>query len=456
MDLGFQNLVTIAPDATQRLYYYLGIAPTMTAAQTDASTAGGQTGTYWYSQTASDYSTWLNAGKTISTTDTGVNTAYLRNLVVIKNAQNPGDGLLPAATNPGSYGYKAWVRDSSFDAMALDAAGHYAEAQQYWEWMAANQLSNGTWETTYNLWTGAYISFVQPEYDSVGEFLVGAYRDYQLSGNTTFLADIWPAAQAAANFIANNVGSNGLGPEDFSIWEQTDQYNTFTEAFYVAGLRAAAHLALYEANSSDADSWNGAATSILSAVQRSYSWSPPGEYDDTTGYYDQGVTSSGSPDTTIDSSSDELIALGDVNADTQQAASQISIVQQALTHDTYGIARYEGDTYYYTSPYSPAGNEAGSAEPVWPNMTMLVGLYDVYTGQSSTALSLLQWYASVSGVGYMPPGEAVNWNTDQPIVSTMSEPFTATSFIMTSLAYTSPVRPTRLSHERQCQCVRRP
>ena len=108
-------------------------------------------------------------------------------------------------------------------------------------------------------------------------------------------------------------------------------------------------------------------------MQRSYSWSPPGEYDDTTGYYDQGVTSSGSPDTTIDSSSDELIALGDVNADTQQAASQISIVQQALTHDTYGIARYEGDTYYYTSPYSPAGNEAGSAEPVWPNMTMSRG-----------------------------------------------------------------------------------
>ena len=97
MDLGFQNLVTIAPDATQTLYYYLGIAPTMTAAQTDASTAGGQTGTYWYSQTASDYSTWLNAGKTISTTDTGVNTAYLRNLVVIKNAQ---ETLATASSRP--------------------------------------------------------------------------------------------------------------------------------------------------------------------------------------------------------------------------------------------------------------------------------------------------------------------------------------------------------------------
>ena len=441
MDLGFQNSVTIAPGSTQTLYYYLGIGATMAAAQSASDTARAQSGAYWFNTTATDYSNWLNSGKTISTTDSGVNTAYLRNLVVIKNAQNPGNGLFPAATNPGSYGYKAWVRDSSFDAMALDAAGHYAEAEQYWEWMAANQLSNGTWETTYDLWTGAYISFVQPEYDSLGEFLVGVYRDYQLTGSTAFLADVWSAAQAAANFIMNNIGSNGLGAEDNIIWEQTDQYNTFTEAFYVAGLRGAAHLALDEGQPSLADSWNGAASTVLSAVQRSYSWSPPGEYNGTTGHYDQGVTPTGSPDTTIDSSSDELIALGDLNASSARAAKQISIVEQALTHETWGIARYMGDTYYYTSPYSPAGNEAGSAEPMWPNMTMLVALYEVYTGQMSNALSRLQWYASVSGVGYMPPGEAVSWQTDQPIVSTMSEPFTAATFVMTALAYTGQYDP---------------
>lgn len=441
MDLGFQDEVTIAPGSTQTLYYYLGIAPTMTAAQSDASTASGESGSYWYDTTATDYANWLDAGKAISTSDSGVNTAYLRNLVVIKNAQNPGTGLFPASTNPGSYSYKAWVRDSSFDAMALDASGHYSEAEQFWEWMAANQLSNGTWETTYDLWTGAYISFVQPEYDSLGEFLVGVYQDYELSGDTSFLEDVWPAAEAAANFIMDNIGSNGLGAEDYSIWEQTDQYNTFTEAFYIAGLRAAAHLALVEGSSSDVDSWNGAASTILSAVQTSYSASTPGEWDDTTGYYDQGVTSSGSPDTTIDSSSDELIALGDINADSERAASQISIVEQALTHDTWAIARYTGDTYYYTSPYSPAGNEAGSAEPVWPNMTMLVALYEIYTGDLTDAFSRLQWYASVSGVGYMPPGEAVSWETGQPVVSTMSEPFTAATFIMTSLAYTDQYNP---------------
>jgi len=441
VDMGFQNSVTIAPSSTQTLYYYMGIQSTMSAAQSAADVARAQTGAYWYSTTATDYSNWLSAGKTISTTDSGVNTAYLRNLVVIKNSQNPGDGLFPAATNPGSYGYKAWVRDSSFDAMALDAAGHYSEAAQYWEWMAANQEAGGYWHTTYDLWSGNYVSFVEPEYDSVGEFLVGVYRHYQLTGDNTFLADVWPAVQAAANFLQSNVGSNGLGPEDSSIWEQTDQWNTFSEAFYVAGLRAAAHLALTEANASDADSWNGAASTILSAVQRSYSWGTPGEVNDTTGYFNQGVTSTGSPDLTIDSSTDELIALGDVSANTEQAASQISVVEQALTHDTWGIARYSGDTYYYTSPYSPAGNEAGSAEPMWPNMTMLVALYEVYTGKSANALSRLQWYAGVSGVGYMPPGEAVSWQTDQPIVSTMSEPFTAAAFVMASLAYTSQYDP---------------
>ncbi len=320
--------------------------------------------------------------------------------------------------------------------MALDASGHCAEAEHYWERMAADQLPNGTWATTYNLWTGTKIASVQPEYDSVGEFLVGVYRDYQLCEDKTLLRRAWTAAEGAADFIKDNVGSNGLGPEDDSIWEQTYQYNTFTEAFYIAGLRAGAHLALAEGNSSEADAWDSAASMILSAVQRSYSAAAPGQDNDTTGYYDQGVTPSGSPDTTIDSSSDELIALGDIDAGSEQAASQISIVEQALGHGTWGIARYSGDHDYYTSVFSPAGNEAGSPEPVWPDMTMLVALYEVYTGDLADAFSRVQWYVSVSGAGYMPPGQAVSWQTGQPVVSTMSAPATAASFVMTALAYT--------------------
>ena len=442
VDLGFQNTVTIAPSSSQTLYYYLGLGTTLSAAQTASDTARSETGAYWFGTTATDYANWLAAGTNVSTSDTGVNTAYERNLVVIKNSQNPTNGLFPAATNEGSYGYKAWMRDSAFDAMALDASGHYAEAEKFWDFMIDNQLSTGAWHTTYDEWSGDYVSFVEPEYDSLGEFLVGVLKHYQDTGSSSFLSTVWPAVEAAANFIEDNIASNGLGAADASIWEETVQYNVFTQAYYVAGLRAAAVLANDESASSSADGWNGAASTILSAVQRSDTASPPGLWNASGGYYDRGIATDGTTvNSLLDSSSMALIVTGDVDAASSRATSMVDTIDSDLTHDTYGIARYTGDTYYYTSQYDPAGDEAGAAEPVWPNMTMFDTIYDVDSGQSALALERLQYYVSVSGVGYMPPGEAVAWPTSQPVLSTMSEPLTAASFILAALDYTGAYNP---------------
>ncbi len=440
VDLGFQNSVTIAASSSQTLYYYLGLGTTLANAQSASDTARAHTGAYWFTTTASNYATWIAGGKSVATTDTGVNTAFLRNLVVMKNAQNPTNGLIPAATNPGSYGYKAWMRDSAFDAMAFDAAGHYAEAAKFWSWMATNQLANGTWHTTYDEWSGSYVSFVEPEYDSLGEFLVGVQKHYADTGDSAFLTSMWPAVQAAANFIQTNIATSGLGAADASIWEEAVQYNVFTQAFYVAGLRAASQLALIKSAPTSADNWDGAASTILSAVQRSDTWSPAGLYN-AGGYYDRGINTDGSVNSLLDSSSMALIVFGDVDAASSRASAMVSKIETNLTHDTSGIARYTNDGYYYNSPYDPAGNEAGAAEPVWPNMTMFDAMYEVFKGLSSSALTRLQWYASRSGVGYMPPGEAVAWPTGTPIVSTMSEPLTAASFIMGALTYTGAYDP---------------
>jgi hypothetical protein len=441
VDLGLQNTVTVPAGGSQTLYYYLGVGSNLAAAQAAADTARAQTGAYWFTTTATDYANWLNSGKKISTSDGGVSTAYLRNLVVMKNSQNPANGLFPAATNPGSYGYKAWMRDSAFDAMALDASGHYTEAADFWNWMAANQLSNGTWHTTYDEWSGQYVSFVEPEYDSLGEFLVGVQKHYADTGSASFLASMWPAVQAAANFIQNNIASNGLGAADASIWEESVQYNVFTQAFYVAGLRAAALLAQTESASSTADAWNGAASTILSAVQRSDTWSPPGLYN-ASGYYDRGIATDGSTvNPLLDSSSLALVLTGDLDANSSRAKSMASTIDADLTHDTSGIARYTDDGYYYNSPYDPAGNEALAAEPVWPNMTMFDAVFDYFSGNTTEAFTRLQYYTSVSGVGYMPPGEAVAWPTSQPVLSTMSEPLTAASFVMAALTYTGAYDP---------------
>lgn len=440
VDLGFENSVTIAANSSQTLYYYLAEGSTLSAAQSAADTARAQTGAYWFSTTASDYATWLASGTTVSTTDSGVNTAFERNLVVMKNAQNPTNGLWPAATNPGSYGYKAWMRDCAFDAMAMDAAGHYTEAAAFWTFMANNQLSNGSWHTTYDEWSGSYVSFVEPEYDSIGQFLVGVLKHYQETGSSSFLTSMWPAVQAAANFVQNNIASSGLGAADASIWEEAVQYNVFTQAFYVAGLRAAAILATAKSAASTADGWNGAASTIQSAIQRADTWSPAGLWN-SSGYYDRGINTDGSVNSLLDSSQLALVVLGDVDAASSRATSMVSYIESHLTHDTSGIARYTNDGYYYNSPYDPAGNEAGAAEPVWPNMTMFDAIDEVFTGNMSAALTRLQWYASRSGVGYMPPGEAVAWPTSQPIVSTMSEPLTAASFVIGALTYTGDYDP---------------
>ena len=42
-----------------------------------------------------------------------------------------------------------------------------------------------------------------------------------------------------------------------------------------------------------------------------------------------------------------------------------------------------------------------------------------------SALERLQWYVRVTNVDNMPPGEVVDWPTDRPQPSTVSEPVTA-------------------------------
>jgi len=144
------------------------------------------------------------------TSDTGVNTAYLRNLVVIKNSRTPVTAS-SRGHEPRIVRLQGVVRDSSFDAMALDASGHYSEARS---------IGNG-WRPIKSQAAIAYD--LRPMVRKLclvrrtgvrqrREFLVGVYRHYQDTGDNTFLTTVWPAVQAAANFLESNVGTNGLVP----------------------------------------------------------------------------------------------------------------------------------------------------------------------------------------------------------------------------------------------------
>jgi len=63
-------------------------------------------------------------------------------------------------------------------------------------------------------------------------------------------------------------------------------------------------------------------------------------------------------------------------------------------------------------------------------------VYDILRGQRPPPLCrAMQWCASIYGKGYMAPGEAVSNVSQQPLQSTMSEPLTASAFILTALLY---------------------
>jgi len=440
VDLAFNKRVTVAAGSSQSVYLYLTVRGTLAAAQTAADTARAQTGSSWFDTTASSYNTWFSnggKGKRLTFADSGINDTYDRALIVTKNSQNPVLGTFVASTNPFAYKYKNWVRDAAVTSIALDASGHYAEAEKYWRWMAGVQKTDGTWATTYSMWDGSYLSFVEPEYDSIGAFIDGVYRHYQLTGDTTFLNDMWPYAKKGADWIINNLQSNGYGPADFSIWEEPEQgleHNSYTQAWYVQGLYAAQRLAKAVGDTGSMDWYAGGPASIMTAIQRPSTWSSPGTWN-LSGYYDRSVRQNNTVNTLKDSSSDALIGLGVVDYASGRASSHINQITTRLTHDSYGLARYENDTYYYTNQYSPAGNEALAAEPMWPQMSMWVAMYEILSGQTSSELARLQWFVSTMGKGYMPQGEAVSWVNHQPIVSSMSEPLTVASFIIVTLMY---------------------
>jgi len=435
ISVAFNKSFTIPANGSVTLSFVATVRSTLAQAQSAVDTARAQTAAYWFTQTQNAYATWLAGGKSVSFADDGVNKAYKRSLIVIKNAINPVSGAMPAATNPIAYGYKVWARDSAVTAMILDQAGFTAEAEKYWYWLRDRQQSDGSFKTTFNLWDSSYVSFVEPEHDSIGIYLIGAYLHYKITGSSTFLNNIWTSYRKSADFVYGAIGSDpyGFGPADASIWEETVEYNTFTQSLYATGLDAAQYMARAKSLPALADDYNGVASKIRSNINKADSWSPKGMWNGTN--FNRAVSTSGGANTLVDASSMAALVFGTVDANSSRAASHVSTVLSHLQHDTYGIARYDGDNFYYTSPYSPAGNEALSDEPSWPQMTSYHALYSLYKGDTTTALAELKWMVSRMGVGYMAPGESVSRISLKPLPSTMVEPVTAAWFVVTALAY---------------------
>ncbi len=436
--LAFQDQFMIPARASVTRSFAITIEPTMELARSAISTARGQSAEYWFNRTYISYDEWLTAPgkKQLSFADQGYQLAYKRNLVMIKNSINPVSGAMPATTNPYAYGYKVWARDSAVTAMILDQAGYYEETRKYWYWLNNRMRDDGTVGTCYDLWTNRWVTFVDPEHDSIGFFLLGVYNHYKLTGDKQFLQNTWNKYKRSADFVANSALNNpyGFGAMDHSIWEEFMEYNAFTQAAYVAGLQAAQKVAMELGQPALAERYRAAELRITAAIQKS-SQSGAGLWNETGQYYNRAVMGNGSSKTLVDASSAALIVYGVIDPQSTRADKHIQKIKVNLQHDGYGVARYDNDDYYFTSIYNPGGNEALSSEPAWPQMSMYVALHHIYRGEKEQALPYMKWMIERMFAGYMAQGEAVSNVLKTPVPSTSPEPVTATWYMYAALAY---------------------
>jgi GH15 family glucan-1,4-alpha-glucosidase len=457
--------VDLKPAAKQQYAFFYAVTSSLQDAQQVAMTARTSTDPdFWFNETRGAYQTWLQQGRQIQTSDPGLSKALTRALITNKQAQQPDFGSFVAATNP-AYGHKVWPRDSAVTALGFAAAGHLDEAVKFYQWMASAQedgskqnYPTGTWYSNYSYWLRkGPKTFREPEWDSLGLFITGVYHTWRLlkekdqRAADDFLngplqrldqgpTSVYDAVRRTADFVKNSINDKGFGPGDFSIWEEDFEWHTFTQTSYASGLNAAHLLAQQMGDNDHASQWLNSGRRILDSIHRSASAQPcPGLWNDGEARWNRATWTYCARDDRLDAASDLVWVFGLVDKDDNRAVSQRNAVLSRLapgSSNHIGIARYEGDEFYHAKDFSPGGQfEATASMPSWPQLDMYVALLEHWRGLNDIALKRLQWYASVTNAGYVPPGEAVDRPTNRPLASTSAEPVTAAWYALGLLNY---------------------
>ncbi|WP_291767189.1 glycoside hydrolase family 15 protein [Caldivirga sp. UBA161] len=355
---------------------------------------------------------------------------YYLSLLLIKDSQSPITGGFAASPEP-IYLY-TWVRDSSFDAMALQESGHYNSALEYWLWMARVQNNSGTWFTRYSFFNGdPDYGYGIPEYDSVGLFQIGVYQYYELTHNESFINDLIPVINKSLNWEYRVINNSGLIPQDLSIWEDLYAYNFWTQAVDLDGLVASYRLFSELGYNT---SWILAMINKLNNTIQHYFYLGgcyvralrPSEV-----YYQGKIQITLTPTSVIYDSSVILpIDLGLINPLSSRAVNAVNCVIDNLWNSKVGgLARYTNDIYHYAAYLYDSSGQS----PPWVITTLFLALYYEEVGNYTAALNLMNWAINHTEYGLLP--EAIDPNYGNPLPSTSPLIWSAAMYVLAALNY---------------------
>lgn len=360
----------------------------------------------WLEETRQYWHGWLGAGS-LQAGEVADQTAYNRSLLAMKlmSSKETGASIAAPEFDPyylacGGYGY-CWPRDSVFITAALDEAGHHDLGKQFYLFASSVQDQDGGWQQRY-FTDGSVAPSWGKQIDQVGSVLWGYRHHYALTGDDSFLEEIWPSLAAGAGYLTNNIAANGLPAPSFDPWEDMHAQGTYSAAAVYAGLKAASEMATVKGEREVAKHWRQTSEIVREAILK-HQWSEKlnrfmrgvnrkvdrGTYEYVAGRGEKAFTGSDptglyqthwvGEDERLDAA---LLGLAFPFAvldplDERMQATARAIEEKLWNYDVGGLHRYEGDGYRGGNP--------------WLITTFWLAIYYRMAGNRERAEGLYRW-----------------------------------------------------------------
>jgi glucoamylase len=220
-------------------------------------------------ETVSYWRVWLEKGKrSLPNLGNGrLEELYLRSILLLKLLQDRKYGsFIAAPTLEPDYRY-CWPRDAVYLAWALDRCGYHDEARHFYRWCQRTQMHDGLWYQ--NHYTDGRRHWAGIQVDQVATVIWGAWQHFHLTGDRSFLVEMWPTLQRAADYlIVRTDPTVKLVYSEQDLWEETGGFLTYTNASCVAGLHAAALVAREVGRETHCTRWRNAADALKKEIHQ--------------------------------------------------------------------------------------------------------------------------------------------------------------------------------------------
>lgn len=337
--------------------------------------------------------------------------SFIHSLMIIKS-QIDKRGAVIASTDSAMLNYwrdayaYCWPRDGAYVLWPLIRLGYTEEPLHFFEFCRRVMHPNGylmhkfradgalgsSWHT-YVHEDGMVAPPIQEDETALVLFVFaqyyGMHKDQKLID--TFYHDM---IKPMANFLAEFVDDKtGLPKPSYDLWEEVFLTTTYTTAVVYAALLAAGDLAEAAEDPDSAVAWRTAADDIYEAAHKHlYNNERQSFYKGVLVHEDGSITH----DDRIDSSSvfgAFMFGLFPIREHELQTALQSLLTAFPTYENSYGLPRYENDTYLRTDGSVP-GNW-------WFIASLWLAQYCVETGDIDMAHNILEWvngYALPTGV----------------------------------------------------------